>query len=155
MKRDELVETYFHLGFGQREILQFMSQIHDDNFSLRTLKRTLNRLGLFRRKSFSDVVAVALFIVKQYEGNGQLHGYKWLHQKCVQNGFVVTQQIVRNLLLILFPNEVAVRRKRRLQRRKYESAGPNAVWHMDGHDKLKPFGISIHGCIDGFSRNII
>ena len=107
MKRDDLVETYFHLGFGQREILQFMSQIHDDNFSLRTLKRTLNRLGLFRCKSFSDVVAVALFIVKQYEGNGQLHGYKWLHQKCVQNGFEVTQQIVRNLLLILFPNEVA------------------------------------------------
>ncbi|KAK3097954.1 hypothetical protein FSP39_014819 [Pinctada imbricata] len=26
---------------------------------------------------------------------------------------------------------------------------------MDGYDKLKPYGICIHGCIDGFSRNII
>ena len=26
---------------------------------------------------------------------------------------------------------------------------------MDGHDKLKPYGFSIHGCIDGFSRKLI
>ena len=26
---------------------------------------------------------------------------------------------------------------------------------MDGYDKLKPFGFSIHGCIDGFSRRLI
>ena len=28
-------------------------------------------------------------------------------------------------------------------------AGPNYLWHMDGNDKLKPYGFSIHGCIDG------
>ncbi|CAC5426268.1 unnamed protein product [Mytilus coruscus] len=33
--------------------------------------------------------------------------------------------------------------------------GPNYIWHMDGYDKLKPYGICIHGCIDGFSRNIM
>ena len=26
---------------------------------------------------------------------------------------------------------------------------------IDDHDKLKPFGFSVHGCIDGFSRNLI
>ena len=26
---------------------------------------------------------------------------------------------------------------------------------MDGHDELKPFGFSIHGCIDGFSRRLV
>ena len=26
---------------------------------------------------------------------------------------------------------------------------PNFIWHCDGYDKLKPFGIAIHGCIDG------
>lgn len=29
------------------------------------------------------------------------------------------------------------------------------MWHIDGHDKLKPFGFSIHGCIDGFSRRLL
>ena len=28
-------------------------------------------------------------------------------------------------------------------------AGPNQAWHCDGYDKLKPFGLAIHGCIDG------
>ncbi|XP_034068653.1 uncharacterized protein LOC117544015 isoform X1 [Gymnodraco acuticeps] len=32
------------------------------------------------------------------------------------------------------------------------SEGANQVWHADGYDKLKPFGIAISGCIDGFSR---
>lgn len=28
--------------------------------------------------------------------------------------------------------------------------GPNYVWHLDGYDKLKPYGFAIHACIDGF-----
>ena len=44
---------------------------------------------------------------------------------------------------------------RRLQRRRSVADGPNFVWHLDGHDKLKSFGFSIHGCIDGFSRCLI
>ncbi|CAC5369292.1 unnamed protein product [Mytilus coruscus] len=27
--------------------------------------------------------------------------------------------------------------------------------HIDGYDKLKPYGFSIHGAIDGFSRRIL
>lgn len=29
------------------------------------------------------------------------------------------------------------------------------VWHIDGYDKMKPFGIAVSGCIDGFSRRIM
>ena len=32
---------------------------------------------------------------------------------------------------------------------------PNALWHMDGYDKLKPYGIAINGCKDGFSRYVL
>ena len=28
--------------------------------------------------------------------------------------------------------------------------GPNYVWHMDRYDKLSPYGLAIHGCIDGY-----
>ena len=27
--------------------------------------------------------------------------------------------------------------------------GPDFCWHIDGYDKLKPYGFAIHGCIDG------
>ena len=46
-------------------------------------------------------------------------------------------------------------RRRRLHRRKYISKGPNYTWHIDSHNKLKPFGFSVHDCIAGFSRNLI
>ena len=29
------------------------------------------------------------------------------------------------------------------------------MWHIDSYDKLKPYGICINGCIDGYSRYII
>ena len=29
------------------------------------------------------------------------------------------------------------------------------MWHIDGYDKLKPFGFAIHGAIDGYSRKIL
>ena len=31
----------------------------------------------------------------------------------------------------------------------YLTQGPRYLWHIDGYDKLKPYGFSIHGCIDG------
>lgn len=43
----------------------------------------------------------------------------------------------------------------RLRRRQYANKGPNFLWHIDGYDKLKPYGIAISGCIDGYSRYII
>ena len=47
------------------------------------------------------------------------------------------------------------RKRHRLRRRRYFAPGPDFVWHLDGYDKLKPFGFSIHCCIDGFSRRIL
>jgi hypothetical protein len=37
------------------------------------------------------------------------------------------------LLEIINPGGVTCRKKRRLQRRLYESPGPNFVWHIDGY----------------------
>ena len=37
--------------------------------------------------------------------------------------------------------------------RQYTCSGPNALWHMDSYDKLKPYGIAINDCIDGFSSH--
>ncbi|KAI9513923.1 hypothetical protein NQZ68_038325 [Dissostichus eleginoides] len=51
--------------------------------------------------------------------------------------------------------EAGLIHKRRFVRRGYVTAGPNQVWHADGFDKLKPFGIAISGCIDGFPRRVM
>ena len=78
-----------------------------------------------------------------------------MHLKCVHNGYVVTQETVRELLHIFDPAGVKQRQRHRLLRRVYLNVGPNYLWHIDGYDKLKPFGICIHGAIDGFSRYVL
>ena len=55
----------------------------------------------------------------------------------------------------LNPVGVDERRRRTLHRRQYLSLGPNYCWHIDGYDKLKPYGFPIHGCVDGYSRKIL
>lgn len=155
MALDDMVRIYFQLGLNNKEILCFLAENHHIVISARTLKRLTARCRLYRRKRHSDILDVALFILQQCDGSSNLHGYRWMHRKCLEMGFVVPRETVRILQTVLDPEGVASRGKRRLHRRLYDSPGPNAVWHIDGYDKLKPYGICIHGCIDGFSRYVI
>jgi hypothetical protein len=150
---DDKIAAYFGLGFSNKEIMTYLAVHHGIILSSRTLKRRTCRLGLFRRKNHSDVVDVALYMINVITNQaGDTHGYRWMHAKCINEGFVVSQKSVRLLLGILDPEGVGLRRRRRLRRRSYANPGPNAVWHIDGCDKLAPYGLYIHGCVDGFSR---
>lgn len=37
----------------------------------------------------------------------------------------------------------------------YRVRGANALWHMDGNEKLRHWGFYVHGCVDGYSRQVI
>lgn len=152
---EKLVELYFGLGLSHVEILSFLAVVDKVIISNSTLKRTLKRLRLTRRKNYSDVCDVALFILNELQNSGQQHGYKWMHNKCKLSGLIVSRDTVYHLMKILDPDGILKRKRRRLHRRQYVSNGPDNVWHIDSYDKLKPYGIAINGCIDGFSRNII
>lgn len=87
--------------------------------------------------------------------NGQMQDYRWLRLCAVQRGFVVSQETIRCIIKLVDLQGVELRRARRLRRRQYICSGPNPLWHIDGYDKLKPYGIAIHGCIDGYSRYVL
>lgn len=153
--RNDLVQQYFRLGFRHQEILTILEHNHGIILSKRHLQRLLHGQNLFRRSSYSDVNEVRDFISGQLEQSGQRLGYRMMHQRCLLAGFTVQKEMVRLILLTLDPTGVGHRRMRRLRRRVYRAAGPNFVWHIDGYDKLKPYGLCVHGCIDGFSRCIL
>ena len=71
------------------------------------------------------------------------------------HGIGVDRETVRIILLYLDPEGVQARRQHSLVRRMYISKGPNYLMHIDGWDKLKRYGLAVHGCIDGFSRRIM
>ncbi|MEQ2313244.1 hypothetical protein AMECASPLE_039692 [Ameca splendens] len=155
MDIDNIIEQYFRSGFTNLEILRVLEETHNVKLSLRTLERRLQKKRLWRRKNKTDVAEVASFIEHQLQGSGRQHGYRWMHQKCWMAGIVTDRETVRLLMRLLDPNGVDLRAQNRLRRRLYVSRGPNYVWHIDGYDKLKPYGICINGCIDGFSRKMI
>ncbi|CAG2247008.1 unnamed protein product [Mytilus edulis] len=154
-ERDQLIFVYFHLGLNNKEILQILNEKHRIGISLCHLKRLLASFGLYRRKNYSDLLDVVMFIHEQVQESGQLNGYRWMHLKCLHSGLTVRKETVRLLMRALNPGGVNNRLKRKLKRREYNGQGPNFIWHLDSYDKLKPFGFCINGCIDGYSRFIV
>eukprot|EP00731_Ephydatia_muelleri_P013174 Em0007g484a len=89
--------------------------------------------------------------------------------------YTIKRSTVMMLLAVMDPIASRLRKVKRLTRRTYVNKasdqphvcsylylelsvlfqGPNWCWHIDGYDKLKPFGFPIHACIDGFSWKII
>ena len=123
--------------------------------SKRTLKRRLRNYGLSRRSSNISIAALRQIIETEIRGPAAIKGYRgmWNHLKCTY-GIKVKRDVVMQLLREIDPEGTQLRRTRRLNRRTYSSPGPNYCWHLDGYDKLKPYGLPIHGCVDGFSRKI-
>jgi hypothetical protein len=62
---------------------------------------------------------------------------------------------VMEILRVTDYTSVLLRQRHVLRRRTYTALGPNYMWHADGHDKLKKYGIAIHACIDGYSRRVL
>ena len=73
----------------------------------------------------------------------------------VDHKLSVSKEFVRNALRIMDLEGVQKCSRHRLQRRQYHAKGPNFIWHLDGYDKLKPYGFCIHNCNDVFSRKIM
>ena len=69
--RDELIETCFHLGLQQIEIVGFLNLAHGITISLRQLKRVLQSKGLRRRGANSPLGLVIRTIQQEIEGSGK------------------------------------------------------------------------------------
>ncbi|XP_057690895.1 uncharacterized protein LOC130920720 [Corythoichthys intestinalis] len=151
----DTIEDLFRRGFTNSEILVVLEESHHIKLSLRTLERMLRKKKLWRRRNKTDEMEVANFIEHQLQTSGKQHGYRWMHQKCWLSGIITDRETVRQLMRLMDGHGVDLRARNRLRRRAYVSRGPNYVWHIDGYDKLKPYGICISGCIDGFSRKIM
>lgn len=133
-----------------------LSTFHNITMSVRTLKTRVREAGLSRRKNYSPLAQVRRAILTELRGPGQLFGYRTMWQVLKQKHKLrVKRAVVMTLLKQLNPQGTYLRTHRRFMRRTYHSMGPNYIWHVDGYDKLKPFGLALSGCIDGFSRRIM
>ena len=173
--KEDLIKHYFRQGFADEKILLFLKQYHGIDISLRTLSTRLRSLGLRRRNIEFDLNSVCQRVHQELDEPGNSSGYRSITHTLQMEGIQVPRDPVvivpshipcrwkayrfpaklSDLVKELDPESVNLRRSGTLRRRIYHSPGPNFVWHVDGYDKLKPYGFPVHGCIDGYSRKIL
>ena len=151
-----LIRYYFQRGFVYSSILLFLKKYHNVEMSMRTLHNRLQSYGLRRRGGNTDDRQIYQAINEELDGPGCMRGYRAMwHCLHLDYGIQVPRSKVESILRQVDPQGAALRRAQRLRRRRYTNPGPNYAWHVDGYDKLKPYGFPIHGCIDGFSRRVM
>ncbi|XP_044003479.1 uncharacterized protein LOC122849012 isoform X2 [Aphidius gifuensis] len=155
--RNTLIRFYHGEGYGYQQIVDFLLHGHGLSISIRHLKRILVTLGLKRKMmTASPELDVLQAILIELQGAGDCLGYKSLWLRLQQTyGLNIRRDRVLEILRVVDPEGVEGRKIRRLRRRQYITPGPNFLWHLDGYDKLKPYGFPIHGCIDGWSRKLL
>ena len=95
------------------------------------------------------------FLESNLAGPASSNGYRANWHSLQSRGIQIPRNLVQILQKQLDPAGTHLRRRNRLKRRVYSNIGPDLSWHIDGHDKIKPFGFPIHAAIDGYSRKII
>ena len=153
--RENLIRHYFQCGYQYSEILSFLSTYHSINLTLRHLHHLLRKYGLFRRHNKTTLNTLIIAIDNELRTSSSCFGYRSMLQHLRRKCYITDRETVRLALKALDPDGVERRRRRRLSRRIYRCRGPNWTWHVDGYDKLKPYGFAIHGCIDGYSRKML
>ena len=150
----ELVRYYHNLLYTSKEICGFLLLVHNIMMSLSTFKRLRRRLNLVRRRT---PVRAVINEIMELRSQGLVNlGYRAMWRVLnISRNINVSQETVRICLKEIDGHGVALRTLNRLIRRQYFNRGPNYMIHVDGYDKLKPYGIAIHGAVDGFSRKVL
>ena len=71
-------------------------------------------------------------------GSGSETGFRQTHKRCIQDGLRVTRKTYATIIKELDLEGIELRRRKHLRRQLPFSRGPNWVWQIDGHNKLKP-----------------
>ena len=133
----------------------FLSNQHDINISLRQLHRLLRQQNLYRRYHKHTVNVVLETIKADIDGPSTNLVYRSIHQKLIYNGIKTDRETVTLCLKTIDPEGVKRKKAHKLKRQVYVSQRLNFIWHIEGYDKLKPFGFPIHRAIDGFNTKTL
>ena len=121
--------------------------------SQKTIHRRIIEYGLTPSIEFSAITDRELdMLVENFVINFPTAGQKTLAGHLRTLGYRIQRFKIRESMCRVDPWGVQLRSRRLLHRRKYQVAGPNSLWHVDGNHKLVRWRIVVHGGIDGYSR---
>jgi hypothetical protein len=152
---------YFQVGLDDKDML---IELKRQGFHIGpyTLVRLRFQLGLRRRirdpTEQKEAESVVQALIKEGLQSGAIDGYgkQYLYIHFRQMGMNIARDRMFQVYRTMNPAGIE-RREKDLQRTRgeYIVRGPNYIWSVDGHEKLKPYGFEIYACIDAYSRYII
>lgn len=158
--RDRIKYLFFQQVLNDHFLLL---QLHSDGFIITKtgLSRIRRELGLWRRQD-EDKIAPQLeklreFFESQSRRNTILNTYgrTYLYTYVRQQGHVLSRKVLYDAFREFHPASVTDRWKTmRYQRVGWTAPGPDFIWSIDAHDKLKAWGFEIYASIDAYSRYI-
>jgi hypothetical protein len=141
-----------------------LQALHDEGFEITKSKLVRLRFELNLKRSLrteeqrdlADRVVRDLIEAEIKKGVIDGYGYRYLHTHFRQKGHIISSDMLFKVYRTMNP-EAVERRRRDLQRHRgeYVVPGPNYIWSADGYDQLKPYGIEIDACIDGYARYVV
>ena len=118
----------------------------------KTVKNYMLRYGI-AQQPFSTITNTDLdALVRGYKDKRPNTGIRYIRGFLFNQGIRVQRhRIIASLRRV---DDVArvFRSNTTIKRGEYKSSRPNTLWHVDGHHKLGPWGIVIHGFTDGYDR---
>ena len=88
-------------------------------------------------------------LVEEFKRKRPMSGLSYLRGLLLQLGLRIQRDRLLTSISRVDGIRKALRKNSVIKRRKYVSPGPNAVWHIDGHHELGPWGFIVHASIDG------
>ena len=139
------------LGFKWKDISDMLL------ISRWTLRRRVNEYGIQDITEFLQLTDEQLdsHVSNFMQQHGNLVGFSMTSGYLRSLGLRVQRDRIRASISRVDPSNVHLRWAVVVSRRTYSVAGPNSLWHLDGHHSLINWGFVVHGAIDGFSRLIV
>ena len=143
IKEETLIELR-SLGFSWEDIARMLL------VSRWTIHRRVSEFGLNHLPRFSDVTdeqlnsKVSAFLRE----HGCLVSSSMVLGHLRSEGLIIQRERVRKCLARVDPQNVRKRWAITGSRRAYSVAGPNSLWHLNGHHSLVNWGFVIHDAID-------
>jgi hypothetical protein len=160
----EEIRALWHRNVTPKEMLYILQKKPEYSaLTLRILQNIRLQHGFSyrnrNRAAHEAAWEVAQEVVQQHLKSGQSarYGITYTHSivRMTARRFVSRAQVAAATRK-LDPNGVAARKAKAHRRRpRYRIKGPNRVWSVDGHDKLKRFGFEIYRMVDAYSRFIL
>ena len=119
------------------------------NVHRHTVQRYLQSYQI-RKQQYSQISDEELdYLVERFKQKRPTTGLGYLRGHLLQQGWRIQRDRLLASISRVDGIQKALRKNLVTKRRKYVSSRPNAVWHMDGHHKLGPWGFIVHASIDG------